>query len=182
MYQVEMSASVREVSGKGPMRRLRQEGLTPAVVYGGGKDVQKLQMDSKILMTQLLEFYKVNTVVNLKVEGQDERNVLIGEVQVNPITDALIHVDFCEVDLEKEREFKVPVAIDGVAKGVDLGGNQEVYIESLMIKAKAMNVPNEIRIDVSDLAIGDQITVADIVVEGVEIVSPGKKVAVEVLG
>ncbi len=182
MYQVDMSASVRETSGKGAARRLRAQGVTPAVVYGGGKEALQLQMDTKTLYTQLLEFYRVNTVVKLNIEGQGVKNVLIGEAQVNPVDDALVHVDFCEVDLEKEREFKVPVVFEGTPKGVDIGGEQEQYTDSIVLKGKPLDIPNEISINVADLDIGDQIAVADVTfAEGFTVVTPDKKVLVAVV-
>ena len=94
MLQVEMSASLRLTSGKGAMRRLRMEGMTPAVVYGGGKEAVALQLESKTLMAKLLEFYRRNTIVKLEIDGGVKRNVLISEVQVDPVTGSLIHVDF----------------------------------------------------------------------------------------
>ncbi len=182
MYQVEMSASVRETSGKGPARRLRAEGMTPAVVYGDGKEALQLQLETKTLMAQLLEFYKVNTVVNLKIEGHGEKNVLIGEAQVNPVDDSLVHIDFCEIDLEKERQFDVPVVFEGTPAGVDLGGNQENYADSVTIKAKPLDVPDEIRIDVRGLGIGDNVSVADVqFADGLTVITPAKKVLVAVI-
>ena len=182
MYQVEMSASLRETSGKGPARRLRAEGMTPAVVYGGGKEALQLQMETKTLMAQLLEFYKVNTVVNLKIEGEGDKNVLIGEAQVNPVDDTLIHVDFCEIDLEKERQFDVPLVFEGVPAGVDLGGNQENYADRVTLKAKPLDIPNEIKVDVSELAIGDAISVADLqFADNLTVLTPAKEVLVAVV-
>lgn len=182
MYQVDMTASVRETSGKGANRRLRAQGITPAVVYGGGKEALQLQMDTKTLYAQLLEFYRVNTVVNLSIEGQGNKNVLIGEAQVNPVDDTLIHVDFCEVDLEKEREFTVPVVFEGTPAGVDLGGEQENYVDAVVLKGKPLDIPNEITINVAELAIGDSMTVADVTfADNLTVVTPAKKVLVAVV-
>ena len=109
MFQVEMSASLRNTSGKGPMRQLRMTGMTPAVVYGGGGDAVKLQLETKTLTTKLLAFYRRNTVVKLKIDDQQEKNVMVGEVQTDPVRDTLIHVDFLEIDLEKNRSYSVPL-------------------------------------------------------------------------
>lgn len=162
MYQVEISASVRETSGKGAMRRLRVKGLTPGVVYGGGREAQSIQLDSKILMGQLLEFYKVNTVVTLKVDGLPDRSVVVGEVQTHPVKETLIHADFCEIDLEEEREFSVPVVFEGTPKGVDLGGIKTILSEKIVLKAKPLDIPNEIVVNVKNLAIDGVISVGDV--------------------
>lgn len=181
MFQVEIAAESREVFGKGPMRRLRAEGVTPAVVYGAGGKALPLQIDTKTLMAQLLEFSKVNTVVTLKIEGDTEKSVLIGEIQTHPVKDTLIHVDFCEVDLQVAREFTVPVAFVGTPKGVDLGGVQENNVSSLVIKALPLDIPNEVSVDVSGLAIDEQIAVADLeLADNLTVITPAKKVMVAV--
>ena len=182
MFQVEIAAESREVFGKGPMRRLRAEGVTPAVVYGAGGKALPLQIDTKTLMSQLLEFSKVNTVVNLKIEENTVKSVLIGEIQSHPVTDTLIHVDFCEIDLQVAREFTVPVVFAGTPKGVDLGGLQENHVSSLVIKALPLDVPNEISVDVSNLAIDENIVVSDLeLADNITVITPGKKVMVAVI-
>ena len=160
MLQVEMSASVRNTSGKGPMRQLRMKGMTPAVVYGGGSEAQKLQLDTKTLMSKLLEFYRKNTIVTLKVDGASEKSVLMGEVQTDPVRDTLIHVDFCEIDLQKDRAFTVPIILKGKAKGVDLGGHMMVSCDQIVLEGKPLDIPDECIVDVSSLAIGDEINCA----------------------
>ena len=69
MFQVEMAASVRNISGKGPMRQLRIKGFDSCGRIRWGGEALKLQLDTKTLMAQLLEFYRRNTVVTLKIDG-----------------------------------------------------------------------------------------------------------------
>lgn len=157
MLQVDMSASFRSVSGKGAMRRLRMEGKTPAVVYGGGGESVALQLDSKVLMAKLLKFYRRNTLVTLKIDGEGDKSVIIGEVQTHPVRDTLIHVDFCEIDLAKRRAFDVPVVYEGTAKGVDLGGVLMVHHATVVIEGKPLDIPDECTLDITDLDIGDGI-------------------------
>lgn len=162
MLQVEMSASHRPNSGKGAMRRLRMEGMTPAVVYGGGEKAVLLQLESKTLMAKLLEFYRRNTLVTLKIDGESEKSVLISEVQTHPVSDALIHVDFCEIDLSKDRAFDVPVVFEGIAKGVDLGGVLIVTSGTVVIEGNVLDIPDQCTLDVTDLEIGDNLKCSDI--------------------
>jgi len=162
MLQVEMSASHRPSSGKGAMRRLRMEGMTPAVVYGGGEKAVLLQLESKTLMAKLLEFYRRNTLVTLKIDGESEKSVLISEVQTHPVSDALIHVDFCEIDLSKDRAFDVPVVFEGIAKGVDLGGVLIVTSGTVVIEGNVLDIPDQCTLDVTDLEIGDNLKCSDI--------------------
>jgi len=190
MFQVEMSASVRNISGKGPMRQLRMQGITPAIVYGGGGEAVMLQFETKTLMAQLLEFYRRNTVVTLKIDGASDRCVMIGEVQTDPVRDTLIHVDFCEIDIQKSRSFTVPIVYNGTAKGVDLGGDMVIAHDKVVLEGRPLDIPDECVVDVTSLAIGDCVKcgeisipenvkmVTDIEVLAVSVIKPGQKVAV----
>ena len=189
MFQVEISAAVRNTSGKGPMRQMRMKGITPAVVYGGGGEAMKLQLETKSLMAKLLEFYRRNTVVTLKIDGATDKSVMIGEVQTDPVRDTLIHVDFCEIDLQKSRAFTVPVIYKGTAKGVDFGGDMVIAHDKVVLEGKPLDIPNECEVDVTALAIGDSVKcgeitlpdnvrmVTDVEVLAVSIVKPGVKAA-----
>lgn len=181
MLQVEMSASVRETAGKGPMRQLRMKGITPAVVYGRGEEAMKIQLDSKILMAQLLKYSRKNVVVTLRVEGAGDKKVLISEIQTDPVTDALVHVDFCEIDLEKERAFSVPVDYQGKAKGVDLGGVLTINHSELLLQGKPLDIPNECVVDISDMSIGDKVRCSEIAIpDSVVMLTKGKDIAVTI--
>jgi large subunit ribosomal protein L25 len=182
MFQVEISASVRNTSGKGPMRQLRMQGMTPAVVYGRGAEAQNLQLDTKTLMAQLLEFYRKNTVVTLKVDGVGDKSVMVGEVQTDPVRDTLIHVDFCEIDLEKDRAFTVPVILQGKAKGVDLGGNMIVGCSQVVLQGKPLDIPDECLVDVASMAIGDQIKCTSLgLPENIKMVTDPETVVVSII-
>jgi len=182
MLQVEMSASVRKASGKGPMRQLRMEGMTPAVVYGGGLEALKLQLDTKSLMAKLLKFYRYNTVVALDVENEGVKNVMVGEVQTDPVRDTLIHVDFCEIDLEKERAYKVPVVYEGTARGVDLGGLLIVGCAEVILQGKPLAIPDDVKVDISALEIGDDFKCSVFAVpENVTMLTDPDSIAVSVI-
>lgn len=181
MLQVDMNAAVRTVSGKGYMRRLRMEGLTPAVVYGAGGEAQMLQMDTKTLTSTLLEIYRRNAIVTLKIDEVGEKSITVKEVQTDPVKDTLIHVDFCEIDLEKTRQFSVPLKFKGSAKGVDLGGSLEVMATAVVLEAKPLDIPDEVTLDISELNIGDKLTFSTIeLAENVKMVSKPDAVCVSV--
>lgn len=181
MLQVEMSASIRNTSGKGAMRRLRVEGKTPAVVYGAGGEAQKLQLETKKLMTQLLTYYRRNTIVTLKVEGEAEKTVRIGEVQTDPVHDTLVHVDFCDIDLEKEREYSVPVNYSGISKGVELGGQLVVPHPAIILVGKPLDIPDECEVDITPLMIGDDVKCGSIAIsDSVRMITDSEAIAVAV--
>lgn len=181
MLQVEMSASVRKETGKGAMRRLRDQGQTPAVMYGIGPEALSLQLDSKQLMKQLLEIYRRNTVITMKIDNGEDKSVMIKEVQTDPVKDTLVHADFQEIDLEKVRKYNVPVEYKGKAKGIDLGGIQNVFLDSVLLEGKPLDIPDVVEVETSDLAIGDSIKVSDITVpEAVKLLTKAETVCVNV--
>ncbi len=164
------------------MRQLRMKGMTPAVVYGGGAEAQRLQLDTKTLMAQLLEFYRKNTVVTLNVEGASAKTVMVGEVQTDPVRDTLIHVDFCEIDLQKDRAFTVPVRLTGKAKGVDLGGQMIVGCNQVVLKGKPLDIPDECVVNIAPLAIGEQFTCAALSIpEGVKMITDPATVIISII-
>jgi large subunit ribosomal protein L25 len=181
MLQVEMAASLRTETGKGAMRQLRMQGKTPAVVYGGGAAAVPLVMDTKVMMQQLLEIYRQNAVVNLKVEGDRDRHVLLGEVQTDPVRDTLIHADFCEIDLGKPRRFDVPLVFTGVAKGVDFGGEMFIEHDSVAVEGLPLDIPDQCTLDVTELKIGDHMTFDNIALPAnIKLVSKADTVCVKV--
>ncbi len=182
MLQVEMTGSVRVETGKGPMRQLRMKGITPAVVYGAGKENVSLQFETKELFQQLLKINRKNAIVTLNIDGSGSRNVLVQDVQTDPVKDTLVHVDFYEIDIDKNRVFEVPLNFVGNAKGCDLGGMLEVGLSKIALEAKPLDIPDQVDVVISELNIGDGIKVSDVVVpENVTVKTDLDKVCVSVV-
>lgn len=156
MLQVNMESSIRTVFGKGPMRQLRMKEVTPANVYSGGAQPVSLQFETAALFKNLLFIHGRNAVITLKVEGdtKSERFVVVQEIQKDPITGDLLHVDFLEIELSKPLKFTVPVEYLGTAKGVDLGGELQVYKDSVRLQGNPLDIPDVIQADISPLEQG----------------------------
>jgi large subunit ribosomal protein L25 len=162
MLQQEMSASVRKDFGKGAMRRLRTAGITPAVLYGTGRETLSLQLETLPLVKQLLKIQRRNAVITLNIEGDSSRHVLIKELQTDPVRDTLIHADFFEIPLDKPRKFTVSLVVTGAAKGVDVGGILEVVSSKVIVEGNPLDIPDTIEVDVTELAIGDNFIVSNL--------------------
>jgi large subunit ribosomal protein L25 len=158
MIQVDIPASVRTVFGKGSMRRLRMDKKTPAVVYSKGEDTLALQFDEATLYKDLLFIHGRNAVVTLNVEGdtKEKRYAVIQEIQKDPVVEMVKHVDFLEIDLEKEVELPVTLRLTGVAKGVDVGGELSVPKETITLRGCPLDIPDEIVIDITELERGGE--------------------------
>ena len=156
MLQVPMDSKVRTVFGKGPMRQLRMREMTPANLYSGGKPPVSLQFETSKLYKDLLFIHGRNAVVSLQVEGDSvgERNVLIQEIQKDPVTGHLLHIDFLEIDLKKAVKFTVPIEYVGTARGVDLGGELQVYKNTVQLRGCPLDIPDVIKVDITPLEQG----------------------------
>jgi large subunit ribosomal protein L25 len=120
----------------------------------------------------------MNTLFDLEVRGdaaKSERVVLVKELQRDPVTGRMLHADLYEVDLTRTVEVEVPIHLVGVPKGVSLdGGILDHALRQLRIECLPRAIPDELTLDVSELAIGDSLHVRDIVLpEGVALVDDG---------
>jgi len=157
MLQIDLSASVRGEFGKGAMHRLRNDGKTPAILYGQGTDPIALQLETKILYQELLNLQRRNVVVTLSLDDGATHHVIVKDVQTDPVRDSLIHADFQKIDIEKAKQFVVPVEFVGSAKGIDLGGMLVIERNTVVLEGVPLDIPDSCQIDVSELVIGDQI-------------------------
>jgi len=152
-----MTAAIRQDFGKGASRRLRQGGLTPAILYGRSEDPVALSLDEKSLTRALLQLHGQNAVITLHIEGEKgkkTRHVMVKDIQKNPVTDTLIHVDFFEILLDKNITLAVQVKYTGTAKGVDLGGILNISAQTVKINGLPLDIPDEIELDVTSLELG----------------------------
>lgn len=181
MITKEIPSVVRESFGKGPMRRLRAVGKTPGVVYSGGAEALALEFETKVLFNELLDLQGRNAVITLKLDDGSEKNVIVKEIQTDPLKDSLYHADFQEIDLKKVARFTVPLTFSGTAKGEDLGGIMRISKSSVILEGQPLDIPDDLVIDVNDLAIDDKVTAAEIgLPDGVTLISNPEMVCVSV--
>lgn len=186
MLQQDMNAAVRQDFGKGAAHRLRQSGYAPAILYGKKSEPIALAMEAKALTRDLMRLHGHNVVVTLDIEGEKgkkKHHVLIKDVQTDPITDSILHVDFLEIDLDKEIVLDVPVVYTGTAKGVDMGGILNIMAHTVKIKGMPLAVPDEIIVDVTPLELTSHgITCGDLSIpENVALEDDPHKVCVSVV-
>jgi large subunit ribosomal protein L25 len=181
----ELTIEKREATGKGPARRLRRAGRVPAILYGGPTPVKVSVNPHDIYRlihgheggTQLLQ-----VVFNTGDDktATDKRMAIIRDLQYDPVSEDVIHVDLQEVAMDKPLQVAVPLRHVGEARGVkDVGGILEMILREVQVSCLPSAIPEVITADVSDLGIHDVLTVRDLVVpEGVRILTdPGQAVA-----
>lgn len=183
MIQIDIAAQLRDNFGKGAARTIRRDGRTPAILYGPKTDPVALTLDTHSFTQSLLDLQRQNAVITLDIEGKGSKNVAVKDIQVDPISNALKHTDFYELDMNKEYTYSVPVVYSGKAKGVDTGGDMAIHVKTVALKGKPLTIPDTIQVNVTPLQIDDKITVDQLVLpEGVILVDKGDTVCVEVLG
>ncbi len=180
----ELKAVVREETGKGPARRLRDKGFTPAVFYGAGAETFAMSVNTADLRS-LMKNKEDNVFIKLIIEGKGkklEKLSMIKELQSQPVSRKFLHADFYEVSMDHEVTMDVPLHFKGSAVGVKNGGELLHQKRDLKVSCLPASLPEFIEVDVSGLDIGDSIKVHDIsVAAGITLIDSTDAVVVSVV-
>lgn len=174
MKQILISGKKREATGKKASKELRKEGMIPCNLYGeataDGKPVA-LSFSSPMSEIRKLVYTPHIYLVELNIDGKNHAAVM-KEIQFHPTTDAVLHIDFYEVNETKPIVMGVPVKYVGLAQGVRDGGRMNKSIRKINVKAPYAQIPETLDINVTNLRIGKSIKVGDLSFEGLELVTP----------
>ncbi|MFE8600564.1 50S ribosomal protein L25/general stress protein Ctc [Archangium violaceum] len=157
-----LEVKAREGSGKGAARRLRSQGLVPAVVYG--KHLEKplsVAVDPKAVRAAINTPHKLNTLITLKGVGADQQ-VLFKDYQRDPVSRDILHVDFIAVREEDLVKVNVPLVLTGKAEGLAEGGLLSQIRRELEVYAKPRAIPEKIEVDVTSLKIAMAMHINDV--------------------
>lgn len=174
MKEIKVSGQKRTDLGKKASKLLRKEGLIPCNLYGEAhKDGKPVAVSFAAPMAELRKVvYTPHIyVIELVIDGESHTAVL-KELQFHPVTDALLHIDFYEVNDQKPITIGVPVKLSGLAQGVRDGGRMNMSIRKINVKAPYQQIPEHLDIDVTGLQLGKSIKVGELSFEGLELVTP----------
>ena len=175
MKEINVTGQKRTDLGKKASKLLRKEGLVPCNLYGEQKDEngKPVAMSFAVPMTELRKVvYTPHIyVINLIIDGESHTAVM-KELQFLPVTDALLHVDFYEVNDQKPLTIGIPVKLVGLAQGVRDGGRMNLSIRKINVTAPYQQIPEHLDVDVTALKIGKSIKVGELSFEGLEIATP----------
>ncbi len=177
---VNLDARSREGRGKNDARRLRTQGMVPAVLYGDGDGSSVLAVPEKVV-DYTLQHVGDNALYDLSIGGGGNATARVVDVHRNPLTGRLVHVDFAPVNMRERIVVTVPVAVVGDSPGVSEGGvlQQEAY--EIEVETLPGDIPQELQIDVSGLDINENLSIGDIrLPEGITLISDPEEVAVTV--
>ena len=170
MKEINVTGQKRTDLGKKASKTLRKEGLVPCNLYGQATaDGKPVAMSFACPMTELRKVvYTPHIyVINLVIDGESH-TAIMKELQFHPVTDALLHVDFLEVNDQKPITIGIPVKLVGLAQGVRDGGRMNLSIRKINVIAKYKEIPEHLDVDVTELRIGKSIKVGDLHYEGLE--------------
>jgi len=168
MELVKVPAIRRTESGKGPARRLRHEGRIPATAYGKEMAAESLAVSPKDLLGVLKSERGRNSVIELEVDGEGKRTVLLADYQYHPLSREFLHADFLQIHLDRPVEVDVPFELTGKAKGVVVGGVLRQVYRKLPIRCLPEQIPVKIEHDVTELDLDGHVAVHDLALpEGV---------------
>jgi large subunit ribosomal protein L25 len=173
MAVIPLSGTRRESLGKGGARKARAAGHIPGVLYGHGEEPVPVTVQAREFDLALRGHKGGNPIVNLAVAGS-EYTALIRDVQYDPLSHDILHLDFQHISLTETIEVKVSVHLSGLPIGVkDGGGILETILRELEVRCLPTAIPPSIDVDVSHLAIGDSVHVSDVSVPNVTILNDG---------
>lgn len=162
MDQVSLTVKKREKTGKGGSRKIRRDGFIPAVVYGKSLSPVAVSVPAKRFIS-LLEAKGHNVILNLEIEGEGGAiTSVLKELQREPVSDQISHLDFVNINLTEEMVVHVPLKFMGDAAGVKDGGIFEPLLRELEVSCLPTDIPSFIEVDVSALTIGHSLHVSDV--------------------
>ena len=178
MKSITINGSQRESVGKSSTKALRNAGKVPCVVYGGEKPVH-FSAD-EISFSKLVYTPNAHTVI-ISLDGKEEINAVIQDIQFHPVSEKILHIDFFQLFENKEINMTIPVKFSGNAPGVRLeGGLLFKNKRKLYVKALPKNLPDFISVDISNLHLNDKVTIQDLLNENYIFVHPENMVVCQV--
>jgi large subunit ribosomal protein L25 len=174
MQRPVLAAEVREGTGKEKAKKLRLQGLIPAIFYGPRSKTIPLVIDSKELAKALQTEAGENVLIDLDIRKgtqSDRKVVMLKDIQIDPLQRRTLHTDFYEVTMDEMVTVEVPVHLIGKPEGTKVGGILEQVRRAIQIQCLPGDIPKSIDVDVSPLNIGDSIHIQDINVEKAKIIS-----------
>ena len=163
MAEIVVNARNRSDRGKNAARRLRRDGMIPAVVYGGKGDAVAVSVDPKALLKVLRSEAGRNAILRLDIAEKGATSAILKSWQVDPIKENFLHADFYRIAMDVAIRVTVPVAVKGEARGVKVdAGILELVLREIEVECLPGDIPERIEVDVSDLGINDALRISDV--------------------
>jgi large subunit ribosomal protein L25 len=165
--EIILNANIRKETGRTTAKAIRREGRVPGIFYLHNH--KNIPIVVNTLDMRPLVYTSDTHIVDLRLDDGTAEKCVIREIQFDPITDKIVHFDLIGIVMDEKMEFEVPIVLEGSSIGVREGGMLSHLLHKVHVRCLPAQLPEHIAIDISDLQIGDVITVADIAVKDIEI-------------
>jgi large subunit ribosomal protein L25 len=176
MKSMTIKGSQRESVGKVATKALRNAGMVPCVIYGGSQPVH-FAAEEKAFKNLVYTPNAHTVVVELKDKSA---NVILQDIQFHPVSDKILHIDFFELNENKEIIMEVPVKVTGTSPGVLLGGDLRLNQRRLKVKALPKNLPDYVEANISELEMGNKLYVTKLEAKNFKLMHPDNTVVAQV--
>lgn len=168
-----LKAETRQRTGSGVLKQMRREGYLPSVVYGRGQENLNIKVHAKTLKDMLALSASESILVDLEIDGEAPQTAFLQATQHNALSGDLVHADFLAVTDDMKISANIPIELHGEPVGVRAGGILEQLIRDLEISCSPKDLPEIIHADVSEIGVGESITVGNLELpEGVSATLP----------
>ena len=178
METVTLEANKRKDTSKAARNRLRREGRVPGVFYSKHSDT--ISVDVLERKIHPMVFSSKTHLISLKIEGQEELECIIKDIQFDPVTEEIVHFDLLGLTRGEMIQLEVPVQLLGSSIGVREGGLLQHLLHKVEVECLPKHIPEHIQIDISELAIGDSVLISDLTVENLTLLNPADALVVAV--
>ena len=176
MKSITIKGSERESVGKVATKAIRNAGAVPCVLYGGDQPVH-FSADERAFKSLVYTPNAHTVAIEL---GEKTYNAVLQDVQVHPVSDKILHIDFFQLNESKEITMEVPVKIVGTSPGVLLGGDLRLNQRRLKVRALPKNLPDYIEANISELQMGNKLYVTKVETKNFKLIHPDNTVICQV--
>lgn len=177
MKSITIKGQKRESVGKKATKAVRDAGFVPCVIYGGDQPVH-FSADERAFKG-LVYTPNAHTVV-VELEGGEKVDCILQDIQFHPVSDKILHIDFFQLDENKEIVMEVPVKVTGKSPGVMAGGVLRLNQRRLKVKALPKNLPDFVEADITPLQMGNKLYVTKIATDNFKLMHPDNTVVCQV--
>ncbi|MFV5694413.1 50S ribosomal protein L25/general stress protein Ctc [Flavobacterium sp. LB3P122] len=177
MKSITIKGSERESVGKVATKALRNAGLVPCVLYGGN---QAVHFSAEVMAFKNLVYTPNAHTVEIDLGEGKSFNAILQDIQVHPVSDKILHIDFFQLFDDKEITMEVPVKVTGTSKGVLAGGVLRLNTRKLKVKALPKNLPDFIEADITTLEMGNKLYVTKLANDNYKLIHTENTVVAQV--
>ncbi|MDO5608930.1 MAG: 50S ribosomal protein L25/general stress protein Ctc [Capnocytophaga sp.] len=177
MKSITIKGSQRESVGKAASKALRNAGKVPCVLYGGDNAIHFAADEAAF--KSIIYTPNVYTAA-IELDGGKAHNAIVQDIQFDPVSDKIIHIDFYELDENKEVTLEVPIKVTGTSPGVMAGGVLRIVNRKLKVKALPANLPDFVKVDISGMEMGNKLYITKLEQENYKIMHPENTVVCQV--